>query len=88
METYEIPIYTEHCACQGLTVSDAAYRESPDSDDWLVYTGTADELLAEAEEIDNRPNCSPYYGKVARSIREFIYRDRPDLRPVESDDDE
>jgi hypothetical protein len=91
----EIAIYGESCVMAGQSVSQAKLDgydgDWRDGGDWTVYDGTPEELLAEA---DSLPGCrnrtyDEYYHRVARTIREAVYSERPDLRPAEvAEDDE
>jgi hypothetical protein len=95
----KIVLYAENCCRAGSPVPNSeidSYDNSDGdfSDDWRAYEGSPEELIAEAENIERRDPArrkfpSRYDGRRADAIREAVYRQRPDLRPVpEANDDE
>ena len=89
----KLAIYNENCNQAGRQVSDPVlerYDDWEDGGDWTVHNGTPEELLEEAATIERnaRPGGGGQFDRrVARTLREAVYFERPELEPVEEDED-
>lgn len=90
--------YNENCTRAGQRVSDERIeKHGEDCCDWSAHEGAPEELLEYAAEIGEikrdeagRATYIPnhYSLAVARSIREAVYWEHPELEPEESEEDD
>ena len=86
----KLAIYNENCVMAGRGVTQGTLDSNDDPDnggDWTWHEGSPEELLADADSLD-QPGTSPYLRRVAETIREAVYWERPDLKPAEVAGDE
>ena len=95
----KLAIYNENCVQAGRQVGDReleqaeADNEGRDCDpweggDWTIHEGTSVELLDFAGLLERHAKPGSLYTRhVARTIREAVYAEEPDLEPVEEIDD-
>ena len=81
-----VVIWNENCVLAGRAVSDAeieGYDDPRDCGDWTVYEGTPEELLSDAARLPKMRGrgYDQYYERVARTISEAVYLERPELEP-------
>lgn len=86
----KVVAYSEQCAMQGRAVSVSKIEEyGEDSHDFAVYEGTGEELLEIANEFDPPIGYRGHYRfQLAKTIREAVYWERPDLKPQPEIEDE
>jgi hypothetical protein len=79
----KISIYNEYCVQAGRSVSESQIEEhGEDCGDWTTHEGTAEELLAKANSIEkNGRRGSLFDLRVADTIRQSVFLERPDLEP-------
>jgi len=78
-------ILNENCVQAGQQADDA--RSYDECGDVTVYEGTPEELLEVASLMESANRLGSRYSlRVAATIREAVYMERPDLEPVESAD--
>jgi len=88
-----VAIFNENCMSAGRAVGDdevAQYIEEHGRpcDDWVLHESTPEGLLSLADEIEAnaRPGGGGMYDRRhAESIRDAVYDERPDLRPIRDD---
>lgn len=78
-------ILNENCVQAGHFADDA--RSYDECGDVTVYEGTPEELLEVANLMSANRTSTRYTRRVAETIRDAVYFERPDLEPVEADDD-
>jgi len=90
----KIHIYNENCVQAGRLAHDDRYEtwddlvyDWDDCGDVTVYEGTPEELLELADMMSADRKSTRYTRRVAETIRDAVYFERPDLEPVEADDD-
>ena len=68
-------IYNENCVMAGQSVPMSKleqYDDPAEGGDWTEYDGTAEELLALAEQLD-KPGCvNTHNWRVAQTLRELV----------------
>ena len=77
MSDYTIAIYAQHTTLAGRWASDWDDEADIKWDDYLVYEGTREQILADADAADERAAQSGagddvYWRRVARSLRQAI----------------
>lgn len=91
MAAHEITIiaFAEHTTLEGRAVPVREYEDyeirGEECRDHVRLTGTAEELLAQADELDGTYQ-GHYRSELARTIRTAVYFERPDLMPVPATD--
>jgi len=75
--SYKIAIYAQHHSSAGRWARGWDEDTDAQSDDYLVYEGTREELLSDADAADERASQSGagndvYWRRVARSLREAV----------------
>jgi len=75
--SYQIAIYAEHTASAGRWARGWDAETDAQSDDYLVYEGTRDEILEHANAADELASLSGagddiFWMRVARSLREAV----------------
>ena len=95
----KIAIYNENCVQAGKQVGDRELEQAEaenegtgrdpwEDGDWTVWEDTPETLLAAAEsrELNARTGGGGSYDRrVAETIREAVYDERPELRPEDED---
>ena len=77
MNDYTIAIYDQHTTLAGRWAWDWDPETDAESDDYLVYEGTREQILADADAADERATQSGagddvFWRRVARSLREAM----------------
>lgn len=76
--SYQIAIYAQHTTLAGRWARGwDADTDDAESDDYIVFEGARDEILADADAADERASQSGagddvYWRRVARSLREAV----------------
>lgn len=88
MTKIKVIAYAEQCVMQGRAVNQSKIEElGVDSDDFVVYEGTGEELLKIADSLTKKYQSSYRY-RLAATIREAVYWERPDLKPEPESEEE
>ena len=77
MSNHTIAIYDQHTTLAGRWASAWDPETDAESDDYLVYEGTREQILADADAADERAAQSGagddvFWRRVARSLREAM----------------
>jgi hypothetical protein len=77
MSNHTIAIYDQHTTSAGRWASAWDPETDAESDDYLVYEGTREQILADADAADERAAQSGagddvFWRRVARSLREAM----------------
>ena len=77
MENIKVVVYAQHCCQAGKSVCEEDYEERPNSDDFMVFEGTAPELLRlAADKIENSAKVGGSNGlfqwKIAMEIIDAV----------------
>lgn len=77
MSNHTIAIYAQHTPSAGRWASAWDPETDAESDDYIVYEGTRDEIIADANAADERAAQSGagddvYWRRVARSLRQAM----------------